>query len=93
MSIPYYPKGNGRAEPTFKVAESMLKKADDFNSAMLIHRNTPPQGHTYLPAQCMLLRRTRTTPPTTDQLLTPTMLNLRIVEEEISKKRRDSKTY
>ena len=71
----------------------MLKKADDFHSAMLIYRNTLPQGHTYSPAQRMLLRRTRTTLPTTDQLLSPTMLNFKIVEEEISKKRRDSKAY
>ena len=41
----------------------------------------------------MLLRRTRTPLPTTDQLLTLTMLNFRIVEEEITKKRHDSKTY
>lgn len=71
----------------------MLKKADDFHSAMLIYRKTPPQGHTYSPSQCMLLRRTRTPLPTTDQLLTLTMLNFRIVEEEITKKRHDSKTY
>ena len=85
-SSPYHPKGNGRAEAAVKVAEFMLKKANDFHSAMLIYRNTPPQGYTYSPAQRMLLRRTRTTLPTTDQLLTPTMLNFRIVEEEISKK-------
>ena len=41
----------------------------------------------------MLLRRTRTTLPTSDQLLKPTMLNFELVEDEISKKRRDSKTY
>ena len=92
-SSPYHPKGNGRTEAAVKVAESMLKKANDFHSAMLIYRNTPPQGLTYSPAQCMLLRRTRTTLPTADQLFTPTILNFRIVEEEISKKRRDSKTY
>ena len=93
MSSPYHPKGNGRAEAAVKIMDSMLEKADDFHSAMLIYRNTPPQGHSYSPAQLMLLRRTRTTLPTTDQLLTSTMLNFRIVEEEISKKRRDSKTY
>ena len=71
----------------------MLKEADDFHSTMLPYRNTPSQGHTYSPAQFMLLRRTRTTPPTTDRLLTPTMLTFRIVEKEISKKRCDSKTY
>lgn len=37
---PYHPKGNGRAEAAVKVAESMLKKADDFHSAMLTYRNT-----------------------------------------------------
>ena len=50
-SSPYHPKGNGRAEAAGKVAESMLKKADDFHSALLLYRNihTPPQGHTYSP--------------------------------------------
>ena len=92
-SSPYHPKGNGRAEAAVKVAESMLKKADDFHSAMLNYRNTPPQGHTHSPAQRMFLRRTRTTLPTTDQLLAPAMINFRIVEEEILKKRRDSKAH
>ena len=89
----YHPKGNGRAEAAVKVAESMLKKADDFHSAMLIYRNTPPQCRTYSSAQRILLRPTRTTLPTTDKLLKPTMLNFELVEAEISKKRRDSKTY
>ena len=84
-SSPYHPKGNGRAEAAVKVTESMLKEADDFHSTMLLYRNTQPQGHTYSPAQRMLLRRTRTTLLTTDRLLTPTMLD--------SKKRCDSKTY
>ena len=92
-SSPYHPKVNGRAEAAVKVAESMLKKADDFHSAMLNYRNTPPQGHTHSPAQRMFLRRTRTTLPTTDQLLAPAMINFRIVEEEILKKRRDSKAH
>ena len=60
---------------------------------MLNYRNTPPQGHTYSPAQRMFLRRTRTTLPTTDQLLAPDMINFRIFEEEILKKRRDSKAH
>ena len=90
-SSPYHPKSNGRAEAAIKVAESMLKKADD--SAMLNYRNTPPQGHTYSPAQRMFLRRTRTTLPTTDQLLAPAMINFSVVEADILKKRRDSKAY
>ena len=92
-SSPYHPKGNGRAEAAVEVAESMLKKADDFHSALLLYRNTPPQGHTYSPAQRMFLPRTRTTLPTTDHLLAPAMINFGIVKEDILKKRHDSKTY
>ena len=90
-SSPFYPKGNGRAEAAVKVAESMLKKADDFHSALFLYRNTPPRGHTYSPAQCMFLCRTRTLLPTTDDLLAPAMINFGIVKEDILKKRHDSK--
>lgn len=97
LNIPRHPltilKETEEQKLPLNIAESMLKKADDFHSAMLIYRKTPPQGHTYSPSQCMLLRRTRTPLPTTDQLLTLTMLNFRIVEEEITKKRHDNKTY
>ena len=97
LNIPRHPltilKVTEEQKLPLNIAESMLKKADDLHNAMLIYRKTPPQGHTYSPSQCMLLRRNRTTLPTTDQLLTLTMLNFRIVEEEITKKRQDSKTY
>ena len=92
-SSPFHPKGNGRAEAAIKVAKSMLKKANDFHSALHLDRNTPPRGHTYSPAQSMFLRRTRTLLPTTDHLLAPTMINFDIVKEDILKKRHDSKTY
>ena len=78
---------------TLKVAECMLKKAEDFQSAMLKYRNTPHQGYTYSPAQRMFLRRTQTTLPTTDQLLAPVMINFNIVKDDIVKKRQDSKAY
>ena len=71
----------------------MLKKADDFHTALLLYRNTPPQGHTYSPAQRMFLRRTSTTLSTTDHLLAPAMINFSIVKEDILKKRHDSKAY
>ena len=92
-SSPYHPKGNGRAEAAVKVAKSMLKKAHDLHNAMLMYRNTPPQGTTYSPAQRMLWRRTRTTLPTAEQVLAPTMTNFQVVEDEILKKRSDSKSY
>lgn len=92
-SSPFHPKGNGRAEAAVKVAESMLKKDDDFHSALLLYRNTPPRGHTYSPAQRMFLCRTRTLLPTTDHLLAPAMINFGIVKEDILKKRHDNKVY
>lgn len=85
-SSPYHPKGNGRAEAAVKVAETMLKKADDFHSALLLYRNTPPQGHTYSPAQRMFLRHTKTILPTTDHHLAPVMINFSVVEKDILKK-------
>ncbi|XP_031560880.1 uncharacterized protein LOC116296910 [Actinia tenebrosa] len=38
-SSPYHPQGNGKAEAAVKVAKSMLKKLEDFHSALLNHRN------------------------------------------------------
>ena len=41
----------------------------------------------------MLSRRTRTTLPTAEQVLPPTMTNFQVVEDENLKKRSDSKSY
>ena len=92
-SSPYHPKGNRRVEAAVKVAESILKKADDFHSALLLYRNTPPQGHIYSPAQRMFLRHTQTILPTTDHHLAPVMINFSVVEKDILKKWHDSKAY
>ena len=61
-SSPFHPKGNGRAEAAVKVAKSMLKKADDFHSALLLYRNTPPRGHTYSPSPCAKSVKTNRSP-------------------------------
>ena len=90
---PYHPRGNGRAEAAVKVAETMLKKVDDFHSALLLYRNTPPQGYTYSPAQRMFLRHTITILPTTDHHLAPVMINFSVVEKDILRKRHDGKAY
>ena len=63
----------------------MLKKADDFHSALLLYRNTPPHGHIYSPAHRMFLRCTRALLPTTGHLLAPAMINFDIVKEDILK--------
>ena len=92
-SSPYHPKDNRRAEAAVKVAESMLKKADDLHTSLLLYRNIPLQGRTYSPVQRMFLHRTRTTVPTTDHLLAPAMINFSVVKESILTKRHDSKEY
>lgn len=43
-SSPYHHKGNRRAEAAVKVAEPMLKRADDFHSALRLFRDTPNLG-------------------------------------------------
>lgn len=90
-SSPYHSQGNGRAEAAVKVAKGMLHKATHFELAMLNYRNTPPQGHTYTPAQRLLCHRTRTTLPTSNHLLAPQAINIDIVVQEIKKKRGVSK--
>ena len=92
-SSPYHPKGNGRAEAAVKLAKTTLKKSVDFQSALLNYRNTPPQGHTYSPAQRMLCRRTRTTLPTPNHLIKPSPVNLDVVTQELTLKRAVSKRY
>ena len=47
---PYYARATGKAEAAVKEAEKMLKKSD-LLTGLLDHRNTPPQGMTYSPAQ------------------------------------------
>ena len=81
-SSPYHSQRNGKAEAAVKVSESILKKSDDLQTALLNHRNTPPKG-----------RRTRTTLPTPDHLLEPTTIHTDTVIEEIKTKRSTSKTY
>ena len=74
-----------------KVAKAMLKKSEDFQLALLLYRNTPPAGHTYSLARRMICHRTRSTLPTTDNLLNPQPIDLKVVQEDISAKRRASR--
>jgi len=77
-SSPYYPEGNGQAEAAVKLMKSIMKKSDDFHAALPLYRSTPPKGHTYSPAQRMLLHRTRTILPTTHQALAPQLILIRL---------------
>ena len=75
------------------VSESMLKKSEDFQIALLNYRNTPPKSHTYSPAQRVVSRRTPTTLPTPDHLLEPMSINRDTLSAEFKAKRSASKAY
>jgi len=92
-SSPYHPQGNGRAEAAVKLVKTMMKKSNDFHIAMLHYRNTPPKGHTYSPAQRMLLRRTRTTLPTSVEALAPSLVAYTTVMQDMEAKRKSSKLH
>ena len=62
---PYYVRATGKAESCVKEA----KKKSDLLTGLLGHRNTPPQGMTYSPAQRFLCRRTKSTLPMSATLL------------------------
>jgi hypothetical protein len=74
-SSPTFPQSNGRAENAVKTAKQLLKKAissgNDFYLSLLDWRNTPTEGLDSSPAQRLLGRQTRTSLPTTTQLLKP----------------------
>ena len=83
-SSPYHPQGNGKAEAAVKVCKAMLKKSCEIETALLIYRNTPPRGHSYSPAQRLFSRRTRTTMPTSNSALTPSVAPPNIVHKNNS---------
>ena len=69
----------------------MLMKTCDVEAALLHYRNTPPRNHTFSPAQRLFNRRIRTTVPTSNSALTPTVVPGDIVHQEIVSKRAAAK--
>ncbi len=90
-SSPYHSQGNGRAEAAVKVCKLMLKKSEDIHAALLNYRNTPPRGHSFSPAQRLFNRRTRTSIPTSNAALTPSVVPPAVVFKEINCKRESAK--
>ena len=94
-SSPTYPQSTGRAENAVKTAKQLLKKAissgNDFYLSLLDWRNTPTEGLDSSPAQRIFGRRTRTSLPTTSNLLKPKTPNH--VREKIIKKKNKQKIY
>ena len=71
-SSPYHPKGNATAEANMKTAKSLMRKSRDAYAALLTYRrNTPNPDIGLSPAQLFLMRRVRTSLPTSSTLLVP----------------------
>ena len=67
--------------PLIKEAKKMLKKSD-LLTGLLDHRNTPPQGMTYSPAQRFLCRRTKSNLPISDSSLSQSVPPAAVVRDE-----------
>ena len=94
-SSPYHSQSNGKAESAVKIAKSLLKKArqegTDIHLAILNWRNTPTKNSGYSPSQKLHSRRTRTTIPTTNELLQPEVA--KSVADEIRIRRQHTKLW
>jgi transposase InsO family protein len=96
-SSPLYPKGNGKAEATVKIAKTLMKKCkhdkSDFYLALLQLRNSPNTPHKFSPVQRLMSRRTRSNFPVTTQLLTPAITPSAEVIECIYGRKQQSKVH
>jgi hypothetical protein len=72
---PHHPQSNGKAESavkqSIKILQMTRESGTDYYLALLNIRNTPQERHNSSPAQRMMNRRTRTTLPTSKNLLKP----------------------
>jgi len=92
-SSPYHSQGNGKAESAVKLAKSLLKRQREMAQIYTCQSST---GETHLqklvtiaPSQKLHSRRTRTTLPTTNELLTPEVAKK--VDKEIHLRRQQAK--
>ena len=89
---PYYARATGKAEAAVKEAKKMLKKSD-LCTGLLDHRNTPPQGMTYSPAQRFLCRRTKSNLPISESLLSQSVPPVNVVRDEHLGRRAKAKAH
>jgi hypothetical protein len=90
ISSPGNSRSNGKAEAAVKIAKNILRKCKSSNTdpyiALLEYRNTPLQGLQYSPAQLLFSRATRSTLPSSTNLLTPTV----VPRDQVDSRRKQS---
>ena len=92
VAVLCYCRATGKAEPAVKEAKKMLKKSD-LLTGLLDHRNTPPQGMTYSPAQKFLCRRTKFNLPISESLLSQSVPPVTVVRDEHLGRRAKGKAH
>ena len=91
-SLPYYSRGNGKAESAVKIAKNILKKSwkEDPYLTLLAYRNTPQQGYNYSPAQRLMSRRLEDIIPAAQHQVIPQTASPCLVRGDIAERRRRS---
>lgn len=94
-SSPCYPRANGLAERYVQTAKSLLKKCykdkSDIYLALLNYRNAPRNDDLQSPNQRLMSRVTRSTIPTTKDVLQPRLIT--DVHRKLQKLRQNWKSY
>jgi hypothetical protein len=94
---PTHPQANGMVEKTVSVVKNMLLKCHKTGSdpylALLMLRNTPPDGVTGSPAQRLMARRTRTILPTAKERLEPEVRPPAEVSQRLHETRHGAKKH
>ena len=93
---PRYPKSNGLAEKSVQTLKRLMKKSSkegkDVFQSLLDYRNTPVVGDAS-PAQLLFGRRTRTTLPTSQELLKPKISDPVHVKKLLKENQETQKCY
>ena len=80
-----------------KTSKCILKKSiwagTDPHLAILDYRNTPTQGMTTSPAQCLMSRSTKTLLPTTQSILLPRTIDLEDEKKELRQRQQVQVKY
>ena len=90
-SSPRYPQSNGMSEKSVQTAKRLLIKAKEDNRdpylALLDYRNTPRSDLLGSPVQRLMGRRTKTLLPTSNLLLEPKVIKIKVIISEMQREK------